>query len=511
MHEVHEQMCHMGNEKLSRCLGWEDGTNLHKSMPDCPCVSCLVAKIHKQASRKVALIKASDIMDHSSADLCVCMGMGIGRYTHYLYIVEWFSNYRWVFLLRSRGESEGRILEWKREAETHTGLILKNLHIDGGEMDTNKLELICRTNGTTLHVNTHAAHEQNGKAEVGIRVTNELERAARQAGGAERRFWPYSVPQSVLVQNHVPSARQLRQPRTNKDGTTRLRPLAPVEVWLKFRHPEGYRGLWNKIHPIFTQVVAQIPDELREFAHDDPGFVGTLLGRVSAASFTRVTESYKVLRHSDRKVIPVRHIEVFRNIYPMRAAMYTRAQEIRSGQDLIDDQFNLLTVKDSTNRVTKPIPIPHELDPDRAAFNPQRQTPITLEGPDTEGPPPPQAIPLPTSAHTSPVPDLTPGGAEEERKHDSTPDATVTPYYDMPSLEHPIPDVQFRDPSDEFDREHKEMPIEMEASPLDESENDYDYGARLADPPRASARIAALSALAPAPEPVTNSIPKFGK
>ena len=88
MSSVHVQMSHMGNEKLARCLGWEDGTNLHKTMPDCPCVACLVAKIHKQASRKTSLIKATDLMDHASADICVSMGLGIGRYLHYLYIVE---------------------------------------------------------------------------------------------------------------------------------------------------------------------------------------------------------------------------------------------------------------------------------------------------------------------------------------------------------------------------------------------------------------------------------------
>ena len=66
---------------------------------------------------------------------------------------------------------------------------LKNLHYDGGEIHSDVVESYLRSVGTRPHVNVAAQHEQNSRAECGIRVINDMERAMRVAGNAPKSHW----------------------------------------------------------------------------------------------------------------------------------------------------------------------------------------------------------------------------------------------------------------------------------------------------------------------------------
>jgi len=138
--------CHAGMHLLGNMRRWDTGQLLTEAEQTCPCLACIKAKIHKppKSARKknstYAPKKGLTVGDHVSADVKV-MPLSESGYTAYLLIVDHATAYVDVYLLQNRAECEPFMLYYLRQFSVKHGKPVKNLHIDGGEMDSHGINI----------------------------------------------------------------------------------------------------------------------------------------------------------------------------------------------------------------------------------------------------------------------------------------------------------------------------------------------------------------------------------
>ena len=267
---LHEILGHTNFSRICLMRSWDTGQSASRAEHQCTCLYCMEAKSTATPFGKVGRHVAQHRGDHVSIDIKTNLGLSIHGFQHILIIVDWFSNKFWLFLLRTRGEAHEWLGYWLIKTKAFLGRPVKNLHVDG-EFDTKLVLRLCAKMGTMPHLNERSQHQQNSKAERGVRTVDEMMKAMLARGNATRDKWEFTVPCIERVLGILPTMRKLRQRKTKPSGVREPRPRSPNEIWDDADYG-SYRDQMKFVYPPFIGGASHIPSdnrrkqELRGFA-----------------------------------------------------------------------------------------------------------------------------------------------------------------------------------------------------------------------------------------------------
>ena len=347
--------CHAGMHLLGGMRRWDTGQKLTDLESTCPCLACIKAKIHRlpksNSKKKVSLLdrkhdsrkgetskpkveektedsntqswspkKGINLGDHVSSDV-KWMPLSESGYTGYVLFCEHHTEQVDVYLLRHKSEAQQFLMYYLRQFKIKHGVPIKNLHIDGGEMNSKAITLEMQVNHGQLHLNGPYQHTDNAWAESRIGKIWDKEWSFRYQGNAPTSYWEYSVPAAVKAHNLLPKTSEARLSPIGANGIRRKRPRTPHEKWENIT-ADSYKALWHQVHTPFCRAVAYIDKErklksklIRPSKHSDKGVEVIYLGGVQK-NFKKMKGHLVKDLHTGR-VFTVEHVIAIESDFPM--------------------------------------------------------------------------------------------------------------------------------------------------------------------------------------------------
>ncbi|CAI7891487.1 unnamed protein product, partial [Closterium sp. NIES-53] len=153
---------------------------------------------------------------------------GQGREWYFLLVVDDYTRYTTVFLLRSKGEVVDVLIPWIRTVRLQLreqfsqDLPVLRLHSNrGGEFSSNLLQDFCRGEGILQSLMLQDSPQQNGIAERRIGLVMEVARTSMIHAAAPQFLWPFAVRYAAHQLNLWPRV-SLQRPRPHCVGPGRL-------------------------------------------------------------------------------------------------------------------------------------------------------------------------------------------------------------------------------------------------------------------------------------------------
>ena len=106
-----------------------------------------------------------------------------------MHVIDDFSSYVWSLPLRSKGDATSVLQLWHKHVMTQTGLLLKILVTDNGELISKRMNEWCLSLGIDHVVTAPHTSAQNGRAERIHRTILGKARAMRLACNAPTSLW----------------------------------------------------------------------------------------------------------------------------------------------------------------------------------------------------------------------------------------------------------------------------------------------------------------------------------
>ncbi|KXJ68687.1 hypothetical protein RP20_CCG002152 [Aedes albopictus] len=140
---------------------------------------------------KVAERKSKQVLDLVHTDLCEPMRTTTpGGKRFLMTMIDDFSRYTVVYLLRRKSEAAGRIKEYMRNVENLFGRQPKVIRSDGGgEYVNNELHRFFADQGIRAQYTTAYTPQQNGVAERKNRSLQEMATTMLLDAGLDKRYW----------------------------------------------------------------------------------------------------------------------------------------------------------------------------------------------------------------------------------------------------------------------------------------------------------------------------------
>ncbi|CAI7804402.1 unnamed protein product [Closterium sp. NIES-54] len=125
---------------------------------------------------------------------------GQGHERYFLLVVDDYSRYTTVFLLRSKGEVTEVLIDWIRISRLQlrerfgSDFSVMRLHSDrGGEFSSDLLRAFCRAEGIRQTFTLPASPQQNGIAQRRIGMVMDVTRTSMIHAAAPHFLWPFTV------------------------------------------------------------------------------------------------------------------------------------------------------------------------------------------------------------------------------------------------------------------------------------------------------------------------------
>ncbi|KAD1826795.1 hypothetical protein E3N88_42252 [Mikania micrantha] len=188
----------------------------------CPkqtCEDCLVAKQTRRSFPKESEWRANEPLKLIHANLCgpiTPQTKGGNRY--FLLLVDDYSRYMWVYLLKSKDEAFTKFKQFKIQVEKETSYAINMLRTDrGGEFNSQKFNEFCQEEGIRRQFSAPHTPQQNGVVERRNRTILRMTRSLLKTMKVPDSFWGEVVRHSVYLLNRV--------------GTKALKNSTPFEAW----------------------------------------------------------------------------------------------------------------------------------------------------------------------------------------------------------------------------------------------------------------------------------------
>ncbi|KAD4179568.1 hypothetical protein E3N88_28159 [Mikania micrantha] len=194
----HARLGHINFETLRSMTkeGMADGLPIidHKSEL---CEACLARK-HRRAEKPLELIHA---------DLCgpiaPCTSSG-NRY--FLLLVDDFSRFMWVYIIRSKDQAYEAFCKFKSVAESEFGCKVKALRTDrGAEFTSSRFEQLCSEDGIQRYLTAPYTPQQNGVVERKNQTVLGATRSMMKAMNLPQWLWGETVRHAVYLLNRTPT------------------------------------------------------------------------------------------------------------------------------------------------------------------------------------------------------------------------------------------------------------------------------------------------------------------
>jgi hypothetical protein len=153
------------------------------------------------------------------ADLCGQISpQTVGGKGYFLLVVDDFSRFMWIELLKTKDEALHFLKKIKQRAEVDQEGRLKGIRTDrGGEFNSNMFTAFCTEQGIKHFTTTPYSPQQNGVVERRNQTVVEMARCMMKSKGVPSRFWGEAVTTAVYLLN--------RSPTKSVQGRT------PYEAW----------------------------------------------------------------------------------------------------------------------------------------------------------------------------------------------------------------------------------------------------------------------------------------
>jgi Reverse transcriptase (RNA-dependent DNA polymerase)/Integrase core domain len=292
---LHARFGHVGAQKLKRLVdaGYLDASDVD-SLKGLDCDTCLTANAQKEPYPTV---------DHQAthpnhvfhADVLYMPERTLDGKDYVLVVVDEYTRYVFVSLLRSRSQAGDALLTIFRRAETLHDKRVKYFRTDlGGEfcsqlMQTAKAEL----GMSDQHVPAEC-HSSNGFVERANKTLQRMVRAMLEASKFPHSYWGEFLLAAVHVYNLLPHTQLV-----NKASSV------PAQLYLG-ETDDRLQRLYNQLVPIGIQcAVVDISDGKRKLdARSQPGYI---------VGYGPSTQQYRVLVRKDEQTyrhMLVRHVTI---------------------------------------------------------------------------------------------------------------------------------------------------------------------------------------------------------
>ena len=171
------------------------------------CTGCLVGKQRRGAFPREAKFRASKVLELVHGDLCgpITPATPSGK-KYFLLIVDDYSRYMWLVLLRSKDEALEAFRKVKIAAEVESEEKLKALRTDrGGEFTSNEFKAYCEKHGIKRYLTAPYTPQQNGVVERRNQTIVAMARSMLKSKKLPGRFWGESVTTAVYLLNRAPT------------------------------------------------------------------------------------------------------------------------------------------------------------------------------------------------------------------------------------------------------------------------------------------------------------------
>ena len=279
-----------------------------------PCISCGVARITSNSNQKVRVVPLTEPGTDMASDLIVSLPRSVNGYVHVCHLHCLVSNYGTFVPLKNKECGDIIVANIKR-MQNHTSRKLIRFHMDGGEGKTGKLKQFLSEQGTDLVVNLADVHS-NTTIERRHRDVIDIKNAMMHTGNAPDPLWEFSGPQANHLVNINVSIAQIRNLKrlAKSEGQKADRPLTPFEMIECNGVRINMRKLWNNLHTMFAKCVGKI-ENVHVEKHGDKEFEGIYLGLIHSPDNV-VQYGHYVLRYYDKKIVKVRTVKTYDNIFP---------------------------------------------------------------------------------------------------------------------------------------------------------------------------------------------------
>ena len=155
------------------------------------CTGCLVGKQRRGAFPREAKFRASKVLELVHGDLCgpITPATPSGK-KYFLLIVDDYSRYMWLVLLRSKDEALEAFRKVKIAAEVESEEKLKALRTDrGGEFTSNEFKAYCEKHGIKRYLMAPYTPQQNRVVERRNQTIVAMARSMLKSKRLPGRFW----------------------------------------------------------------------------------------------------------------------------------------------------------------------------------------------------------------------------------------------------------------------------------------------------------------------------------
>jgi len=182
------------------------------------CDGCVLGKQHRTPFPHASKFRAEKSLQLVHADLCGHITPKTpGRCSYFLLVVDDYSRYMWVEMLKTKDQALECFKKIKLRAEVESDNKLKELRTDrGGEFNSHLFSVFCTEEGIK-HYTTTPYTQQNGVVERRNQTVVEMARCMLKSMNVPAKFWGEAVLTAVYVLN--------RSPTKSLQGKT------PFEAW----------------------------------------------------------------------------------------------------------------------------------------------------------------------------------------------------------------------------------------------------------------------------------------
>lgn len=183
------------------------GLKLVKCGATMVCECCLEGKMARLPYPQQSTRKTTQPLELIHTDLCGPMSnVTPGGNKYFLSLIDDYSRYIVVYLLKDKAEAKDCIKDFVRLVENKFGRKPKVIRSDrGGEFVNNDLKSFYRQEGIEMQLTAGYAPQQNGVAERRNRYLQEMAVCMLLDAKLDKRYWGEAIAAAAYVQNRLPS------------------------------------------------------------------------------------------------------------------------------------------------------------------------------------------------------------------------------------------------------------------------------------------------------------------
>jgi transposase InsO family protein len=171
------------------------------------CEGCLAGKQRRKPFPQETNFRASEVLELVHGDLCGPITPSTaGDNKYFLLMVDDFSRYMWIALLKSKDKAFQAFKEIKAAAEVETNSKLKAFRTDrGGEFKSNEFIAYCKQMGIKRYLTAPYFPQQNGVVERRNQTVVAMARSMMKSMKMPAKFWGEAVTSAVYILNRAPT------------------------------------------------------------------------------------------------------------------------------------------------------------------------------------------------------------------------------------------------------------------------------------------------------------------